>query len=459
MIGRLERVAPRIGSGGGVTAIACDVVVIGSGLGALVAATYAARSGLRVVLVEEEGQEKRPPILREPFLVASGDPTDPIELMMKELGLSPVERRYLRSSAPAVQVVLAEARVDLGGGREACAAELDIHGLAPRAAARSWLKAVESLGDAARLSLRQDRWSPLLTRLSLRLLKGAGTPLAVSTVAQAICPPAPPGIGALVGPVTEVLSRSAGPDAERAPALLLRAVLNESTRGPDAAAGLLDVLRKRFGVSYGETRSASAVSFLGGRLRAGVDLGRERLTARALVLGAPARLLATGNPEPQLPRWLRNPPDVAAVSVRLLRAESAALPSGMSSHLIDASDPKTTRWLLRSPDPVDERVEWLVVRSWPLPPEEKTGPLGGLAPFAGDRIAEGDPGPRPRWDLGGDEVRVRGPGWPVVRSRSPLVLSVGPDVAPLLGAEGEMWIGRQVGRSLGRLFGPRRRRR
>jgi hypothetical protein len=249
----------------------------------------------------------------------------------------------------------------------------------------------------------------------------------------------------------------AGADPRRVEALLLRPTLDGSIRGPDAGWGLLDLLRQRLVAFHGEIRSTPGLALVGGRRELGVDLGRDRLAASALVLAAPGRLLADAAwDSPELPAWLHDPPDVFPLPEKLLRAEQGALSSGMAAHLVDASDPTSVRWLLRSRDPLDERLEWLVMRGHDLA-EDAAKSLAGLAPFAGNRLLEADPGPAPRWDLGGDEVRVRGEGWSVVRSRRPMVLSVGPDVAPALGAEGELMVARMVGLWLGQKMGGRRR--
>ena len=46
-----------------------DVLILGSPLGGLVAGSYLARAGLRVVLVDGAAHGKRPAILRDPFPV------------------------------------------------------------------------------------------------------------------------------------------------------------------------------------------------------------------------------------------------------------------------------------------------------------------------------------------------------------------------------------------------------
>jgi hypothetical protein len=436
--------------------IACDVLVIGSGLGGLVAGTYAARAGLRVILVEEDAQAKRPPLLREPFLLARGDAASPVDTLLADLGLSPGERRSFMARAPAVQIGLPEARLDVGGGCEACATEVESFGLAARDAVRSWLETVERTARAARLSLAARERSAGRVALAIRALRGAGRALTLPQAAQALAPSPPGRTPVLLAPLVEALSRSAGADPQRAPALLIASALSEATRGPDAATGLLDLLRRRFTALYGEARSGGTLELLSGRRTAGVDLGRERLMARAVVLAAPASLLGAAHPGRVPPDWLEPAPDAARVSARLFRADRSALSSGMGSHVIDATDPTATRWILRSPDPADERVEWILVRSASIE-GGAGGPLGRLAPLAGHRLVEAETGPEPQWDLGGDEVRIRGPGGPVLRRRRPLVLSVGPDVAPSLGAEGELWIARRAGLYLGERLGLRRR--
>ena len=64
-----------------------DVIVLGSTLGGLVAGSYLARAGLRVVLLEEEAHRKRPGLLREPFLLPGLGRGGTVRRVIQELGL------------------------------------------------------------------------------------------------------------------------------------------------------------------------------------------------------------------------------------------------------------------------------------------------------------------------------------------------------------------------------------
>ena len=437
------------------TTIASDVLVVGSSLGGIVAAVYAARAGLRVTLLEEDTIAKQPPLLREPFLFGASPNNGPLDHLLREIGTSPVERRHLARDEPAVQVVLPEARLDLGGGRDRVAAELERYGLVRRAAADRWLAKVLERGDAVRAALaspvgpprRKTAWGRR-TRLLL-----AGRRISVSD-APAV-PPVPNGIAPLVPALVEALSREALVDPSRAPALLVRSALESSVRAIDAGSSVVDLLRQRLLAFHGEIRPVGPFCLVGQRREVGIEVGRERIFARALVLAAPASLFLEALPPSRVvPGWLTDPPGIARVPTRLLRVDRRALSSGMGMRVIDASDPSGTRWILRSPDPTDERIDWAVVRG-PALAAPGSDPFGDLAPFGADRIAPGEPGPSAQWDVASPELRVLGAGWRPLRSRSPLVISVGPDVGPGLGVEGELLFARRVGLWLAEMLGRR----
>jgi hypothetical protein len=438
------------------TTIASDLLVVGSSLGGIVTAVYAARAGLRVTLLEEDTIAKQPPLLREPFLFGETGKTGPLDQVLREVGTSPVERRHLARDEPAVQVVLPEARIDLGGGLLPVATELERYGLAKREEAERWLTKVYDRGDGARAALappsgpprRPQHWSRRSTRLF------AGRRIAVPDFPS--IPGPPKGVRALVSAVVESLSREALPDPKRAPAALLRGALDASVRAIDAGSSIVDLLRQRFLAFHGEIRAVGPFALVAERREIGVELGREKLLARAVVIAAPASLLTEALPVSRLaPGWLADPPGVLRVPTRLVRVERRAMPSGMGPRVIDASEPTGTRWILRSPDPTDEKIEWAVVRGPAVGAPGAGSPFGELAPFAGERIAPGEPGPVAQWDVSSVELRVSGWGWRPLRSRHPLVVSVGPDVGPGLGAEGELLFARRVGLWLGEILGPR----
>ncbi len=428
------------------TTIACDVLVVGSSLGGIVAGTYAARAGLRVTLLEEDAHAKRPPVLREPFLLGASGLSGPLDLVLRELGAGPVERRMLTRDEPALQVALPEAYVDLGGGRERTAAELTACGLTTREEADRWVERLQTRGDSARTSLvpggppalpRGPLWSRLPTRVR---------PLRLPLAGSLGVPSPPRRARRLVASLVEGLSYQAGLDPRLAPALLLRGTLEEGIRGADATSGVLDLLRRRFIAFHGEIRGVASLALFGSRREGGAEVGRERLVARALVLSAPGALLQDAVPKGQNPpRWLRGASPAFPLPTRLVRADRKALSSGMGSRVIDATESGLIRWISRSPDPADDAVEWIVVRAPTLSAAPTDSPLGSLAPFGEGRLLPVEPGPPVWWDLGGSEVRIGGRGWKALRSRHPLVLSVGPDAAPSLGGEGELLTARTVG--------------
>jgi hypothetical protein len=210
---------------------------------------------------------------------------------------------------------------------------------------------------------------------------------------------------------------------------------------------MLDLLRRRFVALHGEIRAAAAFAVRTEGREVGVELTRDRVFARALLLGAPREPLARAGEEAgDVPRWLASAPPPLRVERRVLRAEAQALPIGMGSRVIAAGGPSAASifCLARFPDPTDRATEWVVV-SGPGAPGAATGSaLAGLAPFADGRIVPIDPGPAPRWDLDGVELRFHEPRTPEVVKRSPLVLCVGPERAPELGFEGELLLARRA---------------
>jgi len=143
-----------------VTTLRSDVLVLGGTLSGLVAATYLARTGLRVVLVEEDAQTKRPALLREPFLLPGLAADGSLGKVLRELALPLLEQREFGRDKISLQVVLPDARLDVSGEDEEFALEIDRFGLAKPDEVLGWLASVREVADAARRTLWDQPVTP-----------------------------------------------------------------------------------------------------------------------------------------------------------------------------------------------------------------------------------------------------------------------------------------------------------
>jgi hypothetical protein len=434
------------------TVIRSDVLVLGSTLGSLVAGSYLARSGLRVVLFEEEVHAKRPPVMREPFLLSGLEPKAPISDVLRELGIPLIERRQLVPDALAYQVILPNgARIDVGGGRAALAADLAAYGVADADTAESWFEEVDALGDAARAQLAQAPRSAPQTGLTSRLVgprmeEHRGLPL---------LPEPPPGLEALVRAQLQATSSVVNAGVAPGAPLLIRGARHGAPRLPHAGRGLLDLFRRRFSSFHGETHPVGAFELAVDGREVGILLEKGRYFGRALLIGVPLEpLYRFVSEQGTAPRWIRGGTPPLRLPLTLMRTESSALPIGMGSRVIwAASDAPGDAWSLsRHPDPNDPQTEWLVLSGAGADRADSQGALGALAPFSSKRLVPVDPGPAPRWDLDAIELRFpRGASSSVVRRR-PHVSLVGAELAPELGFEGEILLARQTALRLRQLL-------
>jgi hypothetical protein len=437
------------------TAIRSDVLVLGSTLGSLVAASVLARARLRVLVLEEEAQTKRPPLLREPFALTGLGTGEPIDLFLRELTVPLLERREIKRERVALQVVLPKARIDIGGGRSRVSADMEAYGLCDSRAAGAWLDEADAAGDEERARLLEAELPAASVGLSgrLRALRSPPPPLDL--------PPPPGELGALIRAQLQAVSGVRSPRLDASAALLLRTLRDRGFGMPDAGRRFHDVFRRRLLSRHGEIRPVGEFGLSSDGQEVSAHVGRHRLFARACVVGAPRELLRRFVDETRpAPRWLRGLEAPDELPVCLLRAERRALPVGMASRLVSAegSGPEDAYWLTRSPDPEDAEIDWVVLRgpgaigrSWQLP-------LISIAPFSEGRIVPVDPGPEPRWDRDGAELRFPSPRQPIWLKRRPPIVAVGPEVAPDLGFEGEILFAHQVAcRLIDRLGGARHR--
>jgi hypothetical protein len=422
--------------GGSVTTRHSDVLVVGTTLGALVTAAYLARAGARVVVLEEEVHGQRPPLLREPLLLSGLENGGPVHMVLEELGVPLHERREIAAEPLALQVILDGARIDVGRGRPALAAELEAYGLAKSLDALDWLEALDGGGDALRSELRSAGRAAPSALGTLGSWLGLGR-RSSEPDSMPFLPPTPsplePFQRALVGGLSGGRTRvQPGPAA-----LLLRATRDCGYRMPHAGAPFLDLLRRRVVEFHGEIQPAGRLRMVGERSAIGFELARGRRLARALVIGVPIRSLAR-ELEASAPRWLRGGYPAAEIPYRLLCADRAGIPVGMAERGIDATG-GGLRWWSRHADPGDSRIEWVLIAGEGVRELSPEAPLGALAPFASGHFEPVDPGAAPSWDL--DLVHLEGGAGASLQRRPPVRL-VGPERAPELGFEGQILLAR-----------------
>jgi hypothetical protein len=432
-----------------------DVLVLGSSLGGLVAATYLAHAGLRVVLVEEECLAKRPPLLREPFALSGLESGGAAQQVMRELALPLIEQRRVAQREVGLQVLLPHARVDVHAGRRELARELLAYRLCEPDAAQAFFETVDLRGDELRARLQEREPAEAQESLLQRILSRASR----SAQPESDFGPIPAGLEQVVAAIAAGLSRlvPSGPLSHEA-ALLLRGTRDGGFFMPDAGSPFLDLFRRRLLALHGEIRSTAEFALVSERGDLGLELPRGRVFARALVLAAPLELIRricveTGS----APRWLaaRTPP--VDMTSRLFRAEPDSLPVGLAARAVVApGPPEALHWLARYPDPMQKGVEWVLIGgpgAARLPVEL---PLGDLSPFPGGGISAVELGAAPRWDRDSADHRFLTPRSGGSLRGKPPVISVGAELAPGLGFEGELLLARRAALRLAERLGARR---
>jgi hypothetical protein len=436
------------------TTVRSDVLVVGSSLGGLVAATYLARAGLRVVLLEEDTLSKRPPLLREPFVLSGLEAEGPGHRVLRELALPLIEQRRVEQREVALQVLLPRARIDVHAGRRELARELAAYAVCDPDAAQAFFEAVDARGDELRARLLEgdagEPNAPLVQRLLTRGRNGSS---------EASLGPIPEGLTPVIEALVAAQSRLA-PEAAvgRDAPLLLRGTREGGFFMPDAGSPFLDLFRRRFLTLHGEIRAASEFSLVAEHGELGVELPRGRLFARGVILAAPLELLRRlSSSAGSVPRWLapRTPP--VDMPVRLFRAEPDSLPVGLAARAVVATgEPEDLHWIARYPDPVQAGIEWLLVGGPGVARLPLDQPLGPLSPFRGTGLTPIDLGPPPRWDRDAADHRFLEPRGELALRPKPPVYAVGPEIAPGLGFEGELLLARTAALGLAQKLGAKR---
>jgi hypothetical protein len=406
------------------------------------------------MVLEEDCHAKRPPLLREPFVIYGLEAGGPLQRVLRELALPLIEQRKLVPEAVALQVLLPDARVDVRAGRRQLAEELAAFGLADAPLAERWLELVDEAGSAGLARLLEEAQSQSAS-IVRRMLERAAHESAL------VCglPSEPPQrCGPLVRALLAVLGHRAEPGALEAPALLLHSLREGASFMPGAGEPFVDLLRKRVLALHGEIRAISEFQIGNERGEVVLETARGRITSRALVIAAPRELVARAieTHGGTAPRWLRGAPPPVELPVRLFRAERDQLPVGLGRRAIVAdAQGHVAHWLARHSDPHDSRIDWLVAAGPDAGSLASDNPLGSLNPFPGDGLVAVDPGPKPAWDRDGSDLRFVAPRLPgQLRSR---VIAVGAEIEPGLGLLGEVLRAREAALRLTERLGARRK--
>lgn len=452
-----------------------DAVVLGGALPGLVMAVVLMMRGARVLLVEEDTALTGFAGLREPFLLSGASSGGILGVCLQEIGIPLIERRGIVSHPTAYQVVLPDARLDVGDPARTIE-EIVAWGLAKPEEAQALVRALAHAATAEREAMLRSpvvrmsrRWVPharrrspsarVGTQISGRAPRERGLPAEVTDASPRLSVY----LAAQVRALSNLGSQSPSPEAQ---ARLLGTPLEGSgvLRG-----GLRQLLRRRLESLLADFR------VIPGRLRL-IDVANqpglvpenssEIWVGRVLVLNAPRENLAVAHGDEPVPDLLRHPaPSHRRISLHY-RARRSVLPEGMAPRVICVGHPTGPL----EPGHVvalrvfpgakrDERVD--IVASVVLPADtdpadaraEVTRVVEGVMPFTANGGLEAEPIATPVWDTDAPLLDPGpGRGWP---SECDLRLSLKPPIYALeranvaaLGFEGDVLLGWRAGDSI-----------
>lgn len=437
-----------------------DVIVLGSGLAALVAAARLGAANQRVLVVEEDAARAQHPALREPFLLSGWRDQGVLDLTLRTLGIPLIDQRRIQSERLAYQVVSPKWRVDVGTA-PLTTTELSAWGLCESAVANSLVRSLGEAADAERRAMLEA--DVVRTGRRLGLARGSGSHLrGLPGEAVELTGELKQFFDAQVSALSNLASAQVHGEAR---ARLLGVPLAGGSGFGDEPPWLLGLLRQRVETLHGEFRSLAGDFVLvaaDGQPGIQVAESEELWLARSLVIGAaPSAIAKVLGPE-KTPDFLA-PKRAACRRVGLhLRVDKDSIPRGMGPRVIipgpDVSgDPGaqvtslTAFACAEEPDRVD-----LVARmraeagSDPAETEDQLESLiRDLMPFSGDRL-ERRTQRRPQWDDDGWlEDPLPGTGWPVTldlrASSRPPVYRLDRASLASLGLEGDLLLGWRAG--------------
>jgi hypothetical protein len=446
-----------------------DVLVLGGALPGLVAAIRLGMARLRVLVAEEETATRAPDLSRDPFFLTSGSSESILGACLQALGIPMIDRRGFEVDPIAYQVLLPEARVEVGG-IAATAEELVAWGLAKPERSREIVRALEAASQAEYEAMRE---APIVRRSALRSLPRGGGAGRSSRHLRGL-PDSVANPSAELAPFFEAQVRvlsgmGEGTPSPEALARLLGSGLQGGATFAKPGASLRGLLRRRIETLHGEFRTIGCPFEL---IELGDHPGIARVgpgdfwLGRALLLNAPASLVAGA-----LHGWDRKPPAFLEGPVprhrRLslhLRGQRDVVPEALARRAILVSDPTSpvvgtnAIGLAVHPSPrghlFAEVIASAIVEDQPASLEESAARIEEavrhLMPFSHGRISRIPNPAQPLWD---DDAALpvpgAGDGWPgEVEIRTPgrqPVFRLPREGLAGLGLEGDLLLGWRAG--------------
>ncbi len=462
-----------------------DVLVLGGALPGLVAGVRLARAGHRVLVAEEEIAVRTPPLLREPFALPGPANAGILDPCLQALGLALIDRRAFETHTPSHQVILPDARIDVGGAA-ATAEEWVAWGLAKPEEAYELAQALEEAAhaeaqamleapvvDAPRRAIGRRRATPRVATAGAATVASGqrhmrGLPQELEGASDRLR-------AVLAAEVRAFGSLAAAEPSPEARARLMGAALAGGGAHPTGAAGLRDLIRQRLSALHAEFRTLKTPFEF---VRVGDHPGIARRgpgdawMGRLLIVNAPPTRLAQalrgwGAP---VPGFLDGPvPSHRRLAIHL-RAMADVMPEPLAPRSILVTDPDEptgpgTYAVSWHPSPRGTRFRDLVARTV-VPDDPSTfedhaeraeAAIARLMPFSEGRLKRAPLLVEPEWD---DEAALADPppggGWPGAArlrhgGRDPIFVLPREPLAAL-GVEGDLLLGWRAGDALAELL-------
>jgi hypothetical protein len=318
-----------------------DAVILGSNVSALVLAARLGMAGQRVLVVEEEAARTSFAGLREPFFLAGSRDAGVLDMSLRELTLSLIDRRRIEKEDIALQLVGKTLRVDMGSA-ELTTEELVSWGVCKPETAHSLVRAIFEASEAERKAMLGNA----LVRIGRRIGRGKpgiegshrrGLPAEAAKAAPEITRL----LDAQVRALSNLATAKPGPESQ---ARLLGCVLKGGAGFAGGPPWLHEILRRRVESVFGEFRTLSrkfrVVSVMN---QPGISIhGNSEIWAgRMLIIAAPPTGLASIIDPADRPDFLNLKRTTRRRLCVHLRVKRRVIPEAMSNRVVMLGEPES----------------------------------------------------------------------------------------------------------------------